>query len=141
MPLRKSPEPFKSSSGRSYGTAPCSQIFTYIFWGKRDFFARACRTVSARRRKRFRYWRISRSTPTPMWHAISWRTCSGRTTGEDGAKANLRRHLHRLQQALPTAGVPLLLTGAGRVRLNPAANIWYDVTEYQRALDGSGTLE
>jgi DNA-binding SARP family transcriptional activator len=61
--------------------------------------------------------------------------------GEDGAKANLRRHLHRLQQALPTAGVPLLLTGAGRVRLNPAANIWYDVTEYQRALDGSGTLE
>jgi predicted ATPase/DNA-binding SARP family transcriptional activator len=60
---------------------------------------------------------------------------------ETGARANFRRHLHDLRRALP-AGQSMLtwiLSDAETVQWNPAAIVWLDVAEFERASAG-GTL-
>ena len=53
---------------------------------------------------------------------------------ESVARANLRRHLYDLRQALPPvpSGRPWLLTQTGTVQWNPAADYWLDVAEFER---------
>lgn len=57
---------------------------------------------------------------------------------ERRARADLRRHLYDLRQALPPASSdrPWLLAQAGTVQWNPAADYWLDVAEFER-LSGS----
>ncbi len=54
---------------------------------------------------------------------------------EANARANLRRHLHHLQRALPAAPPrhPWLLSDAKTVRWNPAADYWLDVSQFEQA--------
>jgi len=59
----------------------------------------------------------------------------------DEARANLRRHLHYLKQALPEAeGTPWLRTDGSHVRLEPAAPVWIDVRAFEDAVR-AGELE
>ncbi|MFO7540027.1 MAG: BTAD domain-containing putative transcriptional regulator, partial [Chloroflexota bacterium] len=53
---------------------------------------------------------------------------------ETRARANLRRHLHQLQQALPppVPDKPWLVREAGTLQWNPAAGCWLDVAEFER---------
>ena len=53
---------------------------------------------------------------------------------EKTARANLRRHLHQLQAALPPSipDKPWLLREAGTLQWNPAAGYWLDVAEFER---------
>src|SRR5262249_47838357 len=53
---------------------------------------------------------------------------------EPGARANLRRHLHQLQRALPPAPPdrPWLISEAASVRWNSTADFWLDVAEFER---------
>ena len=53
---------------------------------------------------------------------------------EPGARANLRRHLHQLQRALPPAPAdrPWLISEATTIQWNPAADYWLDVAEFER---------
>jgi predicted ATPase/DNA-binding SARP family transcriptional activator len=53
---------------------------------------------------------------------------------ERKARANLRRHLYDLRQALPPApgDRPWLLLEAGAVQWNPEAKIWLDLAEFER---------
>ncbi len=55
-------------------------------------------------------------------------------TSEHAARANLRRHLHELRQVLPPApqARPWLLSQAGTLQWNPAADYWLDVAEFER---------
>ena len=53
---------------------------------------------------------------------------------EANARANLRRHLLHLQQALPEAATPWLLVDADTVQWNPDADIRLDVDEFERLL-------
>ena len=54
---------------------------------------------------------------------------------ETGARANLRRHLHDLRRVLPLgqSQPAWLLSDADTVQWNPAAPLWLDVTEFERA--------
>lgn len=54
-------------------------------------------------------------------------------TPESVARANLRRHLHELRQALPPTpqAKPWLLSQAGTLQWNPAADYWLDVAEFE----------
>jgi len=62
---------------------------------------------------------------------------------ESIARANLRRHLHRLKRTLPpaTPGYPWLLINAKTVRWNPEADYWLDVAEFERLSQNENTLE
>lgn len=51
---------------------------------------------------------------------------------EKSARANLRRHLHYLRQALPPSPIPWLTTDARTVRWNPAASVRTDAGEFER---------
>jgi DNA-binding SARP family transcriptional activator len=53
---------------------------------------------------------------------------------EDDARANLRRHLHHLQRALPQtdAQTPWILADVDSLQWNPAALAWLDVAEFER---------
>ena len=52
---------------------------------------------------------------------------------EDEARANLRRHLNYLHNALPAAGGdPWLLAEDGRLQWNPRREAWLDVAEFER---------
>jgi len=53
---------------------------------------------------------------------------------EPEARLNLRRHLHRLQQLLPSAPDerPWLLTDRSQLQWNPAAETWLDVAAFER---------
>jgi DNA-binding SARP family transcriptional activator len=52
---------------------------------------------------------------------------------EDEARANLRRHLNYLHNALPPArGVPWLIAEGGKLQWNPQHEPWLDVTEFER---------
>jgi DNA-binding SARP family transcriptional activator/predicted ATPase len=54
---------------------------------------------------------------------------------ESGARANLRRHLHDLRRALPggQSQPAWILSDADTVQWNPAAAVWLDVAEFERA--------
>src|SRR5579859_6055895 len=54
--------------------------------------------------------------------------------GEVLGRANLRRHLHQLQLALPPAPPdhPWLLTTPTTTQWNPTANFWLDSAEFER---------
>jgi len=56
---------------------------------------------------------------------------------EEDARANLRRHLHHLQQALPQSPLPWLLTDSDKVQWNPEAEFWLDIEEFERLI-GTG---
>ena len=49
------------------------------------------------------------------------------------ARANLRRHLHNLNQSLPAAEQPWLLRTNQWVQWNPAADYWFDVAMFEVA--------
>jgi len=51
---------------------------------------------------------------------------------EDSARANLRRHLHELSNALPASFEPWIQSASDTVAWNPAANVWLDVAEFER---------
>ncbi|MCJ7678281.1 MAG: tetratricopeptide repeat protein [Anaerolineales bacterium] len=53
---------------------------------------------------------------------------------EQEARLNLRRHLHRLQQVLPTAPQdrPWILTEGNSLQWNPSADGWLDLAEFER---------
>src|SRR5207248_10110664 len=53
---------------------------------------------------------------------------------ESEVRANLRRHLHHLQRALPPAppNRPWLLSDAETLCWNPQADAWLDVAEFER---------
>jgi DNA-binding SARP family transcriptional activator/tetratricopeptide (TPR) repeat protein len=51
---------------------------------------------------------------------------------EDAARANLRRHLHYLREALPRSRVAWLITDGRTVRWNPAAAVHVDVADFER---------
>jgi DNA-binding SARP family transcriptional activator/tetratricopeptide (TPR) repeat protein len=53
---------------------------------------------------------------------------------EEDARANLRRHLHHMQRALPVAppDAPWVLADAETMQWNPGANAWLDVAEFER---------
>ncbi len=52
---------------------------------------------------------------------------------EDEARANLRRHLNYLHNALPAAGgVPWLIAEGGKLQWNPLRELWLDVAEFER---------
>ena len=53
---------------------------------------------------------------------------------EDKAKANLRRHLYDLQQALPktTDGKPWLIRSRSTIQWNEDADYWLDVAEFEK---------
>jgi len=57
---------------------------------------------------------------------------------EADARANLRRHLGHLQQALPKSPVPWLLADSDSVQWNPAADLWLDIEEFERLLASGG---
>ncbi len=61
---------------------------------------------------------------------------------ESEARANLRRHIHQLQRALPAAPhqSPWLLLDSASVRWNPAADYWLDVAEFERLSGSAETL-
>jgi len=54
---------------------------------------------------------------------------------ESGARANLRRHLHDLRRVLPAgqAAPDWILSDADTLQWNPAAAVWLDVVEFERA--------
>jgi predicted ATPase/DNA-binding SARP family transcriptional activator len=54
---------------------------------------------------------------------------------ETSARANLRRHLHDLRRALPAgqAAPAWILSDSDTLQWNPAAAVWLDVAEFQRA--------
>jgi predicted ATPase/DNA-binding SARP family transcriptional activator len=56
---------------------------------------------------------------------------------EDAARANLRRHLHSLRQALPQPppNYPWLLSDAKTLAWNPEVDAWLDVDEFERLSD------
>jgi DNA-binding SARP family transcriptional activator/tetratricopeptide (TPR) repeat protein len=59
----------------------------------------------------------------------------------DGARTNLRRHLHYLRQALPEAPGPgWLVTDGSRVGLHPEAALWVDVRAFEDAV-AAGELD
>ncbi|HEY8297625.1 MAG TPA: AAA family ATPase [Candidatus Baltobacteraceae bacterium] len=60
---------------------------------------------------------------------------------EEDARANLRRHLYRLQQALPRSDVPWILAEGPTVRWNPDAPLWCDAIEFERLIENPETLE
>jgi predicted ATPase/DNA-binding SARP family transcriptional activator len=85
------------------------------------------------------YLLLHRSTPTPrdslaytLWPDVS----------ESAARANLRRHLHLLQRALPSAlpDLPWLHSDAVTIRWNPHADDWCDVAEFERLSTDSTRL-
>lgn len=53
---------------------------------------------------------------------------------EEDARANLRRHLHHMQRALPAAppDAPWVLADTETMQWNPDANAWLDVSEFER---------
>lgn len=53
---------------------------------------------------------------------------------ESAARANLRRHIHQLQNALPPAAPerPWLLGDSRTIGWNPQADFWLDVAEFER---------
>jgi DNA-binding SARP family transcriptional activator len=53
--------------------------------------------------------------------------------GEDGARANLRRHLNYVHAVLPPApdGQPWVLASAGQLQWNPRSDLWLDVAEFE----------
>jgi DNA-binding SARP family transcriptional activator len=52
---------------------------------------------------------------------------------EDDSRANLRRHLHRLNAELPkTGGEPWIIATTSTLQWNPAAPAWIDVIEFAR---------
>ncbi|MBC8078104.1 MAG: hypothetical protein H7Y32_18650, partial [Chloroflexales bacterium] len=53
-------------------------------------------------------------------------------TSEGEARANLRRHLHHLQNALPAAPQPWLLATARTIQWNPNAAYWLDVAAFEQ---------
>ncbi|MBN2005858.1 MAG: AAA family ATPase [Anaerolineae bacterium] len=61
---------------------------------------------------------------------------------ETVARANLRRHLHYLQRALPPAppDFPWILSPAKMLRWNDQAAFWLDVAEFERLCDRPETL-
>ncbi len=77
------------------------------------------------------YLLLSRAEPAPR-DALAFLLWSD--TPEDRARANLRRHLYDLRQVLPAApeDTPWVLSQAGTVRWNPAADYWLDVAEFER---------
>ncbi len=60
---------------------------------------------------------------------------------ESEAKANLRRHLHQLQRALPSAppGRPWVLTSSEAIQWNPAADYWLDLAEFEQLSGAEAT--
>jgi DNA-binding SARP family transcriptional activator/predicted ATPase len=62
---------------------------------------------------------------------------------EAAARANLRRHLHQLQHALPPAplGQPWLLSDATTLGWNLQADFWLDVAEFERLSTQPAALE
>ena len=61
---------------------------------------------------------------------------------ETDARANLRRHLHHLQRALPPAdpAQPWWIGDAESIQWNPAAEYWLDVAEFDQLSDDDATL-
>ncbi|HEY4721232.1 MAG TPA: AAA family ATPase, partial [Anaerolineae bacterium] len=61
---------------------------------------------------------------------------------ERAARANLRRHLHHLQNALPPASAdrPWLVSSGGAVQWNRQSDFWLDVTEFERLSANPETL-
>ena len=59
------------------------------------------------------------------------------------ARANLRRHLHDLRQALPpaTPDAPWVLTEQGTIQWNPAAPAWFDVAAFVAAAADPNRLD
>ena len=55
------------------------------------------------------------------------------------ARANLRRHLHLLRQALPPG--EWILTNRETVQWNPAADLWLDVEAFTRSAQAGGECE
>lgn len=53
---------------------------------------------------------------------------------EEDARANLRRHLHHVQRAMPACPpeTPWVLVDADSLQWNPAADAWIDVAEFER---------
>ncbi len=53
---------------------------------------------------------------------------------EDGARANLRRHLNYLQHVLPPAAAdrPWVVAGGGSIQFGSACALWLDVAEFER---------
>ncbi|HLE27209.1 MAG TPA: AAA family ATPase [Anaerolineales bacterium] len=60
---------------------------------------------------------------------------------ESDAKANLRRHLHQLQRALPPApsGRPWVLSSTETMQWNPTADHWLDVADFERLCASEAT--
>jgi DNA-binding SARP family transcriptional activator/pimeloyl-ACP methyl ester carboxylesterase len=59
------------------------------------------------------------------------------------ARANFRRHLHQVRQALPEAppGQPWLIVDTLAIQWNPEANYWLDVAEFDRLRQEPASLE
>jgi DNA-binding SARP family transcriptional activator/tetratricopeptide (TPR) repeat protein len=59
---------------------------------------------------------------------------------EDDARANLRRHLHHVQRALPAAdrATPWVVADSETVQWNPESSYWLDVAEFERLMAKDG---
>ncbi|MBM3121038.1 MAG: hypothetical protein FJZ97_02490, partial [Chloroflexi bacterium] len=77
------------------------------------------------------YLLVQRDRPTPraLLSYLFWPDCP-----EQEARLNLRRHLHRLLQLLPTPPLdrPWLLTEGSTLQWNPSADAWLDLAEFER---------
>src|SRR5579863_9197297 len=62
---------------------------------------------------------------------------------EEDARANLRRHLHHLQRALPAVdpSTPWVLSDGDTLQWNPDSPSWIDVCEFDRLVSSDGTRE
>jgi DNA-binding SARP family transcriptional activator/tetratricopeptide (TPR) repeat protein len=59
---------------------------------------------------------------------------------ESDARANVRRHLHLLHQALPPADVPYTIAADDTLRWNDAAALWFDVESFERDVKDERTV-
>lgn len=60
---------------------------------------------------------------------------------EEGARANLRRHLNYLHQQLPAGDVPWIIAERGRLQWNATSALWLDVAEFERLSSSPDTLQ
>ncbi len=61
--------------------------------------------------------------------------------GESEARAALRRHVYKLQQALPASPGRWLVCNARTIGWGPSAETWVDVDDFERLSESSETLE
>lgn len=60
---------------------------------------------------------------------------------EESARANLRRHLHYLREALPSVRIPCVIADARTLHWNPAARVNVDVDDFEHFAADAASLE